>query len=341
MHRLFLIGTFLLAGCAGAVEEEEDVAQEESELAYGKRAEVQLYNANLKHLSEPGKPSFEGTDYTQLLRFMKKQELVPDILALQEVGTKRPDFTSQSCASVLADMDRLVRPAAWRTKWKCIVADGSLNGLGNSPGGVAIVYRGRFEPRGAKKLVGLYKWTQDGCKRQKAGDGWTALVQRFDDGKNSIAVASVHLPTAGDGNNNATDDDCSGKNLRLVEAALAATKADVKVMAGDMNHGDATRHIAGGNVVHDHWEASYENHNAALSDSKYRDPFFDKCNGSSQCLEAEHWTMNNAGELDSRIDWVLVAGAKDLRDAKTISYAEVNPQIRYSDHRAHMVRIVY
>jgi endonuclease/exonuclease/phosphatase family metal-dependent hydrolase len=327
-------------GCAVQSGEADELAADEAEIAYGDRGAVQIYNANLKHLSQPGRPSFEGTDFTRLLHWMARQETLPDILTLQEVGTREGDKRSQSCDAFVDALERIVRPDGWKTGWKCIVANGSTSSLDNAQGGVAIVHRGRFDPIGRKETLPLYRWSDGECRRANEGTGWTALVQKFDDGKHTIAVASVHLPLAGRGAN-ATGDDCAARNLDLVEAALAATKADAKVIAGDMNHGDATRRVStDGTVVHEHWEVAYRDRNRALSGSRYHDPFFEACNGDSRCLETDHWTMNNEGEIDARIDWVLVAGAR-TENAKTIGFEEVDPTMRYSDHRAHAVRVRY
>ena len=344
MRSSFFVLALMMVGCAVDAGDESTASDEEA-IAYGNPGFVQLYNANSKHLSEPGRPSFEGTDYTQLLSFMRTQDVLPDVITLQEVGTKTGRFTSQSCTSVIADLDRLVRPSAAKTTWKCIVAAGSPSALDNTPGGVAIIHRARFEPAEDKRLVGLYKWTTNGCVREKGGSGWTALVQKFHDGKHTIAFASVHLPVASATNGNgATADDCSGRNLALIDDALAATKADVKVIAGDMNHGDATRHLAkDGTVVHDWWETTYR-----TTREKYRDPFYDECakrNAAeaavSRCLESDDWTMDNAGSLNTRIDWVMVDGAKSLEGARTIAYKDVDAAVNYSDHRAEMLRIRY
>lgn len=374
---LLALSALLLAGCAADTGDgDEETGSDEAALGYTDASTIQLYNANTKHLSQFKTPHFEGTDFRQLLAYMKQQKSLPDIITLSEVGTVVPGkYTSKSCQAFLDELDRIVKPAGARTKWSCIVAGGSTKGVDNANGGVAIVHRARFVPAAAKDPVGLYYWKDGNCTRQTAGSGWTALVQKFRDGNHTVAVASVHLPTAGDGTN-ATGDDCSGKNLDLVKKALAATNADVKVIAGDMNHGDATRHEgANGALVHDHWETTYSSNNyfqnaQNASNSSYRDAFFRDCakgfaasstaaytpaqtQSISTCLSQEHWSIGTGGKLAPRIDWVLVAGAFSLTDAKTIPYAEANkayrtvtgnqenPATRYSDHRAQALAIKY
>lgn len=339
----------------------EDVGAEDEALSAADRAVVHLFNVNTKHASEPGRPSYENTDYRQLFAYMKESGSLPDIVTLEEVGTNTDRFTSQPCSRVREELERVVKPEGSRAKWRCIVAAGATDALGNTPGGVAMLYRGRFAPSESKKLVGLYRWTPGGCQLEEAGRGWTALVQKFDDGPHTIAVAAVHLDTAGAGHDNAEDDDCSGKNLARIQDALDATHADVKVIAGDMNHGDATRHLdASGKVQHDWWETTYRTHVSALSKSRYDDAIFDDCakrssgtDAISRCLVADHWSMNRAGALDSRIDWVLVSGARKLEDAKTVPWADAHAawlrftgaassnEKQYSDHRGQELRIRY
>jgi hypothetical protein len=365
------------AGCAvdGETGDEATAGDNESAVGHSDPSFIQLYNSNTKHMSEPGKPSYEGTDFTHLLAYMRAQTYLPDIITLQEIGTKTAEWTSQPCRAYVDALDRIVKTKGSTTTWSCIVAAGSTSGLDNAPGGVAIIHRARFKPAGAKNPVGLYRWNGSGCTLQSAGSGWTALVQKFIDGEHTVAVASVHLPTASDGDG-ATADDCSGKNLTLVRDALAATNADVKIIAGDMNHGDATRHLdPAGAVVHDNWETTYATNNDFLnasfpSKNRYRDAWFRDCAAGaapsptasytkaqtvqiSTCLAADNWTFNGAGKLDPRIDWVLVEGAYSLTDAKTILYADAHKAFlsltgkpssdatQYSDHRAQKLRVKY
>lgn len=374
---LLALCAIVVAGCAAetdSADDGEDVGADEAALGYTDSSTIQVYDSNTKHMSEPGKPSFENSDFTQLLHYMDVQKAIPDIITLQEVGTKASSFTSQPCEVFVAALERIVKPKGARTAWHCIVADGATSSLGNASGGAAIVYRGRFKPIGAKQQVGLFYWNGKSCTHQQA-PGWTAVVQKFQDGAHTVAVASVHLPVASNGNGT-TGDDCSGRNLEIVEQALASTKADVKIIAGDMNHGDATRHLdAAGAVVQDWWETSYAKSNDFLnaeypSTSKYRDAFFRDCAAGAnpspttaysraqteaiaKCLVTKDWTFGRAGKLDARIDWLLVAGAGSLSDAKTIPFEDAYhaflastgkasaPVNHYSDHRALMLRVKY
>jgi hypothetical protein len=150
----------------------------------------------------------------------------------------------------------------------------------------------------------------------------------------------------------------------------------VKIIAGDMNHGDATRHLdASGAVAHDFWETTYGANNFFLNEhyptnTGYRDAWFKLCaqdfdvspttkytraqtQAISTCLAKDHWSINGASKVDPRIDWVLVEGARSLTDARTIAYADAHrayltvtgktssEATKYSDHRAQMLRVKY
>jgi len=340
MRPFLTAALFSLCAACAIDSSNEDVSDTESELAYGDRSFLQVYNTNTKHMSQKGKPSFEGSDFTELLSYMKTQAYVPDVITAQEVGTNRDDFTSQPCEVFTKELHGVAKNATW----KCIVAEGAPSNLHNSPGGVAIIHRARLVPKGEKVLVPLYYWSPKGCNIEH---GWKALVQKFEDGKHTVAVASVHLPVASspDGTG-ATADDCSGRNLAAIERALAETHADVKILAGDMNHGDATRKLdAKNNLVLDHWETTYVRSNDLLDPkAAYRDAFYRDCanvkktaNEISTCLVENDWSFNGKGKNDARIDWVLVSGAHALKEARTIPFGAVH----YSDHRAQTLRVVY
>lgn len=352
-----------IEGCA--VETEEEVASSESELKNAPDGALQVYSMNTHHMSQPGTPSFEATDFRQMIAYMREQAYLPDVILLSEVG-RNNSVPSQPCNKFVNVLEKTLSPKG-KIKWECEQAKGDTKSLDNAGGGTAIVYRKNLVPLERKTLV---QWTyHDGkCVPDPTGPGLT-FIRTFKDGKRTVAVASLHLvsPTV-PGGTNQYDRDCSEKNLADITDALRATKADVMVFGGDMNHADARRHLEGANVVHDNWEAGYAYSNKFLAKSHspnagFEDPWFDDCAtecgvkasahasysaAQTQCISACIAKTTSVG----RIDWLMAKGAKSLKDNVSIPFAEAraafvrqtgdaNAVEKYGDHLAQRMLVVY
>ena len=345
--RILSAAMFLSCAVAGcAVEEEEPEATSESALKNAPDGTLQFYSMNTHHMSQPGTPSFEVTDWRQMIAYMREQTYLPDIILLSEVG-RNNSVPSQPCNVFVNRLEKTLSPKG-KIEWKCEQAKGSTNALDNAGGGTAIVYRKNLVPLERKTFV---QWTyHDGkCIPDPTGPGLT-FVQTFKDGKRTVAVASLHLvsPTV-EGGTNQYSRDCSEKNLAEITAALKATKADAMVLGGDMNHADAKRHLEGATIVHDHWEAGY----VTAKKAGFEDPWFDDCekkcgDGKDACISVCVAETTSVG----RIDWLLARGAKKLKDNVSIPFADArasyvrqtgdaNAVEKYSDHLAQRMLVVY
>lgn len=340
----FLLAAMFL-GCA-IPEDEELEASSESALANAPDGTLQVYSMNTHHMSEPGTPSFEVTDWRQMISYMREQKYLPDIILLSEIGRSN-SVPSQPCNVFVNRLEKTLSPKG-KIEWECEQAKGHTNALDNAGGGTAVVYRKNLVPIAKKVLV---QWTyHDGkCVPDPTGPGLT-FIQTFKDGKRTVAVASLHLvsPTT-EGGTNQYGRDCSAKNLGEITAALKATKADAMIFGGDMNHADAQRHYEAGVVVHDHWESGY----LTAKDAGFVDPWFDDCantcgSAQTQCISACIASTTSVG----RIDWLLAKGAKKLKDNVSIPFADArasfvrqtgnaNAVEKYSDHLAQRMVVVY
>lgn len=359
---LRILSVTLLIGCAADVD--EDVAESESALGNAPNGSIEVYNMNTHHLSEPGKPSFEVTDWRQMISYMKEQAYLPDFILLSEVG-RHNSIPSQPCNVFVRRLEKVLSPKG-KIQWECEVAKGSPNALDNAGGGTAIVYRRSMQPLERKTLVNFVY--QDGkCVPDPTGPGLT-FIQTFKDGKHTVAVASLHLVSPSAGATNQYDRDCSAKNLKEITDAMDRIEADAKIIGGDMNHADAKRHLEGGTVVHDNWEAGYAQTVSFLAkghspNAGFKDAWFKDCantcgvdaspdttysSAQTQCISACIASTTSVG----RIDWLLAKGARSLRNNVSIPFAEAraayirqtgdtNAVEKYSDHLAQRMTVVY
>lgn len=351
-------------GCA-AEEEEEPEGSVESELKNAPDGQLQVYSMNTHHMSEPGEPSFEVTDFRQMIAYMRVQKFLPDIILLSEVG-RQNSVPSQPCNKFVKRLEKVLSPKG-KIQYACEVAKGSPDANNNAGGGTAIVYRKNLTPVSKKVLV---QWTyHDGkCVPDPTGPGLT-FVQTFKDGKRTVAAAALHLvsPTA-PGDTNQYGRDCSEKNLREIADTLDRTGADAKVMGGDMNHADAKRRVEGANVIHEKWEGGYAGINHYLAEGSndnggFRDPWFDdaaatcgvNASGKTKYTAAQHQCISaGVAALTSvgRIDWLLAKGVSKIKDNVSIPFAEARAAFvaqtgnnaaveKYSDHLAQRFTVVY
>ena len=243
-----LLGASLVA-CSAEVDDDDDEVSEtsEAELKNAPAGALQIYNMNTHHMSEPGKPSFEATDWRQMLAYMKEQPYLPDIVLLSEVG-RNNSVPSQPCVTFVRQLEKTLskknKKGESKIEWTCEQASGHVTKLDNSGGGTAVVYRKNLVPR-ERAMV---QWTtqEDGqCIPDPTGPGlsFDAGVQ----GRQPRRGRAPHLVSPGAGTSNTTD--CSDKSLRDVTDAMARSGGR-EIIGGDMNHADAHRHDGRGGRRH-------------------------------------------------------------------------------------------
>lgn len=367
-----LLGASLVA-CSAEVDDDDDEVSEtsEAELKNAPAGALQIYNMNTHHMSEPGKPSFEATDWRQMLAYMKEQPYLPDIVLLSEVG-RNNSVPSQPCVTFVRQLEKTLskknKKGESKIEWTCEQASGHVTKLDNSGGGTAVVYRKNLVPLEKKTMV---QWTYDKktdtCIPDPTGPG-LSFVQVFKDGNRRVAVAPLHLVSPGAGTSNQYDRDCSDKSLRDVTDAMAKIQADAKIIGGDMNHADAHRTTdAAGVVTHLKWEAAYANAVGYLGkdhkpNAGFKDPWFKDCAATcgvqasdetsyskeqTQCISACIAKTTSVG----RIDWLIAKGANlrenvsipfaDARAAYVRQTADTSAVEKYSDHLAQRMLVVY
>jgi hypothetical protein len=356
----------IVTGCVVGDEEELPPGDNDTTVlaSPAPNASFVYYNANTKHASFA---DIEKSDVRNFNAYMAATTK-PDLITLSEVGIyelSRPVVGTDgvtrtrsihSCADVAADLSARVGEA-----YGCRST--------GERGGAAVIYRkARFASADADvAVVNLETIHADGTCTIPAAP-WKALTVRLTDkanGGRAVRVASIHLPTADSAEDDGTafSADCSWRNLQRIETGLKSLgTADVSILGGDWNHGDATRHVtAGGEVVHDGWECTYRNATSAdltpcgSTGLGYRDVMFRSCQkacpdaappygGScmASCLQTDNWTIGGK----NRIDFVLVKGGSLVREQATIAYSDpkaqsVSPTLKYSDHRAIRAKIYY
>jgi len=361
---MLLLGT-AITGCAADVDD-EDVGVDEAEIKKSPDGALQIYTMNTHHMSEPGKDSFEVTDWRQMLSYMREQAYHPDIILLSEVG-RNNSVPSQPCVTFVRGLQKALSPKG-KIEWNCEQAKGHVTKLDNAGGGTAIVYRKNLVPQ--EKVV-LVQWSLDKssgkCVPDQTGPG-LSLIQVFKDGKRRVAVASLHLVSGTtEGATNQLGRDCSEKSLRDVTEAMAKIDADVKIIGGDMNHADAARRVEGTNIIHEQWEGGYAETCGYLAKGQkynagFKDPWFRDC-AASCSVKASGDTSYTAAQTQcisscmgkalgpGRIDWTLAKGGQiddnvlieyaDARAAYVRQTGDANAVEKYADHRANRMLIKY
>jgi hypothetical protein len=342
---MVLVGSLMLLPPASGM-----AAQTQAQSPSG---QLQVWDLNTKHM---GQDVGEPTDWRVFVDYITDPRFAPyypDVVTLQEVGTRGP---GQECWAFQAKLEE-------RTglRYGCRST--------SNKGGTAVVFqrsklavrRGTFtafrelEDRGTGRCVPV-------------GDGsWTAvgvgLSERLT-GK-QVDVESIHLPTH--------PDHCYGQNVARAYRAFAAMDggpehplvATTHVIAGDFNVSEAVtrgRGLGSSGAVFGGWSCWYRGVNERLATPKdcpsvpLKDAVYEACRQQrsyatdaalwSECIKGLDWKSTNLTVGDKhRIDFVLTDAAWVFASSTgTVPFCvaswaakddgSVRSQLRYSDHRA-------
>lgn len=297
---------------------------------------LQVWNLNTHRM---GTTAADGSDYRQFVDYITDPAYVayvPDVVTLQEAGTNitNPPIQTASCQQFVSAVE-----ARTGLDYNCYET--------TLQGGAAIVYRtGRLSyvggTRQSVRLEEVSNTTTGACSL----GSWYALVLRLTDDKNAghfINVAAVHLPTRDASTGGTVADDCAWDNMKIVDSAVNGLgSADMKVMAGDWNHADATTTSSGAFA---YWECeyagtSYQVGTCGGQNLGWKDAMYRACGLSGaaayDCLHTYHWTASSGARID-----FLFAKAYAIYNQDTVEWADAyaaagspaGGPTKYSDHR--------
>lgn len=352
------------AGAAGADTRAEASAEARSEARSEANADpgyLQVYDANVENLPTPSEndpnPECAG-DWHDLMRYMQKQPLKPDVYVVQQLNNQEhlqlllkrmKEYFGEEYEGVLAENDPVSQPAGECPKYKHRQTN-------------AVIWRsGRFgQLLPDPALPG--EWAGKRWQAQKQyEDGTTEPSTEFCDNNTQtrtrgvkvklrdkvsgkdVTAASLHWPT-----NKSDGPPCGVSNAGEVSNELTEDGyggADLYIAGGDTNTADLKQN--------GEWNDWYRNTNGAIEGSRhnFRDAVYTKCGGSVDCLR-ENWTLWNpdpAGKHRRRIDFLLArkdgAAMPEMSDVVVPRLCADEPvcegQLRYSDHRAVGARVHY
>jgi hypothetical protein len=296
---------------------------------------VQVFDNNVENLPTadlkcPG-------DWQDLVHYMKRAPLKPDIFIVQQIRGK------QQLDDYVGRLSQVVGE-----RYAGVIADGSPKAM-NSPCGApkdhqtnAVIYRkARFTDLGLGSRTWVAQSQRNGkCANSPQARTQAVKVKLHDKVANKdLTVASVHWATASSGG-----PPCSVANS--AETAKEMTQdgygGNLMIFGGDMNFSD----VDGGK-----FRPWYRDLNGDLGGKHgFRDAGFAGCDGAKGCL-ADNWTIGSG----RRIDFLFArkdSGLPRVTGFHTITFDEGDAADQaatgsdradrnYSDHRAVMARIHY
>jgi hypothetical protein len=207
-----------LAGCLPDMPEgDEDEADDNTLIIeaggakYSPDNQVRVVNVNFY------KGSFgeEKTDARNFLKYIARQQYVPDIFTVQNLKHSAEGF--HDCADIVRKLSKYLEP-------KTVNYDFYYPSL---HGGACVIYRsGRFARTDA--AMGLGAWKGAGCNEKGMSSSGVRLRDTKFNNK-TISVLSVHMPG---------DRPCTKKNAEEMRQWVNATDSDLRIIAGDFNTND-------------------------------------------------------------------------------------------------------
>jgi hypothetical protein len=314
--------------------------------------QLQVWNVNTAGMhTGNGSPA---TDYRKFVAFITDPARVtymPDIVTIQEAGVVAKG--EASCTAYAGALQ-----TATNHSYYCVET--------TRTGGAAVVFRNDrlvretvSAPAGTDIRNG--KWVQEKERTQAGGTcqvgNWYAMAVRLKDSQSlkHVNVASFHLPTGAN-----TDADCAWENMQTLDNELgaAAPSADMRVMAGDANHSDATTDSTN-NTFFD-WEYWYKHTNINTAPSSpcgapdlcWKDVIYRKWLNAGPTLtfpqiygymHAYEWTYVQTGTYAAptktdRRDYIFAKAFSFAFDApnqpQTVRWEDAGgTAVPYSDHR--------
>jgi hypothetical protein len=294
---------------------------------------LQVWDLNTARMDTGGKTDYEK--FIDLIMDGSRYPYYPDIVLLQEAGTKTSDLNVTSCLAFAIRLSQRSYPG--NQNYNCYET--------TYRGGAAIVYRTN---RLSVAVPGnrLTEYTRDDLGRcapdsdPVVKDRWHAATLLLSDGGRYVSVGSLHYPTGGRA--------CSWENTNMLTNALGGAGIAMKILGGDTNEKDAGTTAYG---TWNGWNCWY----LAAIDSCYvslgwTDVVYRACLASTptdtwnRCVRPYNWTFDaskpeptpsNPTTRDRR-DFIFVKGAGST-DVHTIPISYAYPydggsSLPYSDH---------
>lgn len=341
-----------LSACGGQLPAEESASPELATVSQGitdsPATHIKVYNANT-HKNSFGDVEL-NSDIRNLTAYMATRDYRPDVVTLQEVGVFNGTYLPHGryCNGFYNDL-----AARAGGTYACAAT--------NAHGGSAVMYRTpRFSLVGTPVEFSLKKKIGTTCTTNYTSPYKGIAVRLYDKSSGIyVNVASVHFPVESDadGGDRIFGDDCTSDNMDITVTNVNSLGSGMKIIGGDMNHGDASRTGEYPNpVTHNYWESAYTRNLSNFTGSTYvyRDVLLTQCIANTGAVYPFTGSplagcLENAGTLlrtdaDARIDWLLFnRSSATVVSANTIGWSNnhlVSP-LDYSDHRAQEALIRY
>jgi hypothetical protein len=323
---------------------------------------LQVYDANVENLPTPSEndpnPECAG-DWHELMRYMQKRPLKPDVYVVQQLNDRdhlelllkrMKEYFGEEYEGVLAENDPESQPAGdckkykhrqtnaviWRSaRFEQLLPDPALPGE----------WAGKRWQAQRQYTVQTPPPPTEVCDNNTQTRTRGVKVKLHDkvSGKD-VTAASLHWPTGASEGPPCGRSNAGELSDELTEDGYGG--ADLYIAGGDTNTADLTQK--------GEWTDWYRDANGAIEGSRhhFRDAVHTKCGGSVDCLR-ENWTLWNPepdpGEHRRRIDFLLGrkegAAMPEMTDVVVPPLCAHEPvcegELRYSDHRAVGARVHY